>query len=119
MGSFWIGSALAVGGHVERDVSVDRLSRSRLDALCLVPAGGFPEGGEKTSPGARAGPASNQVYVRAERSGLRDGRVYRTSFTGSDGKGGTCEGAATVAVSHDQGKPAVDSAPPSFDSFGP
>src|SRR5439155_2244366 len=64
-----------------------------------------------TSPDARRASAENQVFLRAERSGGGDGRVYRVSFTGSDGKGGSCEGRATVAVPHDQGKAAVDSAP--------
>lgn len=57
-----------------------------------------------TSPDAKPGPASNQVYLRAERSGKGDGRVYRISFTGSDGKGGTCSGVAVVGVPHDRGK---------------
>ncbi len=32
--------------------------------------------------------------------------------------GGACTGTATVGVSHNQGAPAVDSAPPSYDSLG-
>ena len=56
-----------------------------------------------TSPDAAVGPASNKVKLRAERSGLGDGRVYRIAFTGSDGLGGTCAGVATVGVPHDQG----------------
>ena len=64
-----------------------------------------------TSPDAVLGPAGNQVRLRAERSGLGDGRVYHVSFTGSDGTGGTCAGVATVGVPHDQGghSTAVDS----------
>lgn len=57
-----------------------------------------------TSPDAKAGPASNKVYLRAERSGTGDGRVYRVAFEGSDGEGGTCTGSITVGVPHDQGK---------------
>ena len=40
--------------------------------------------------------------VRAERSGLGDGRVYYINFTASDGAGGTCRGTATIGVPHDQ-----------------
>jgi uncharacterized repeat protein (TIGR01451 family) len=60
-----------------------------------------------TSPDATLGPASNQVNLRAERSGTGDGRVYRISFTGSDGRGGTCADTAIVGVPHDQGKGSV------------
>ncbi len=73
-----------------------------------------------TSPDAKAGPSSHQVFLRAERSGTGDGRVYRIAFTGSDGAGGTCTGAVTVSVPHDQGKKgaAVDSGQ-TVNSFGP
>jgi hypothetical protein len=47
--------------------------------------------------------SGNDLQLRAERSGLGDGRVYRIAFTGSDGNGGTCSGVATVGVPHDQG----------------
>src|SRR5947208_600909 len=79
------------------------------------PLNGLGDG--DTSPDARAGSQSNDVLLRAERSGGGNGRVYRIAFRASDGKGGTCEGAATVAVPHDQGKPAVNSAPPSCEPF--
>jgi uncharacterized repeat protein (TIGR01451 family) len=63
-----------------------------------------------TSPDALAGPAGDQVRLRAERSGTGDGRVYRVSFTVTDGLGGECSGVVTVGVPHDQrGQPAVDS----------
>ncbi len=65
------------------------------------PLNGLGDG--DTSPDAAVGPASNKVNLRAERSGLGDGRVYRIAFTGSDGLGGTCAGVATVGVPHDQG----------------
>jgi hypothetical protein len=57
------------------------------------------------------------VSLRAERDGGGDGRVYRISFTVSDGKGGTCTGEAKVTVAHDQGAGPVDSAA-SYDSLG-
>ena len=72
-----------------------------------------------TAPDAQAGPTPSSVFVRAERSGAGDGRVYRIAFTLSDGNGGTCSGVVEVGVPHDQGQKAtaVDSRPPSFDSF--
>lgn len=59
----------------------------------------------------------NEVYLRAESSKHGDGRVYRIAFTGSDGRGGTCSGTTTVAVPSRKGL-TVDSAPPSYNSFG-
>jgi hypothetical protein len=62
------------------------------------PTGGLGDG--DTAPdGYGAGTPSPQV--RAERSGLGNGRVYKIAFTASDGKGGTCPGSATVGVPHD------------------
>ena len=66
------------------------------------PLNGAADG--NTAVDATPGPASNQVNLRAERAGTGDGRVYRISFTGSDGRGGTCAGTAIVGVPHDQGK---------------
>jgi hypothetical protein len=42
--------------------------------------------------------------VRAERSGLGNGRVYKISFDADDGKGGVCSGSVNVCVPHDAGK---------------
>jgi uncharacterized repeat protein (TIGR01451 family) len=69
------------------------------------PLNGAADG--NTSPDATPGPAANQVNLRAERAGTGDGRVYRISFTGSDGRGGSCAGVAIVGVPHDQGKGSV------------
>jgi hypothetical protein len=51
-----------------------------------------------------AGVGSSTAQVRAERSGVGNGRVYEVSFTADDGKGGTCDGSVKVGVPHDQGK---------------
>ena len=69
------------------------------------PVNGLGDG--NTSPDATLGPASNQVSLRGERSGLGNGRVYVISFTGSDGSGGTCSGTRSVGVPHDQSGPAA------------
>jgi hypothetical protein len=58
------------------------------------------------------------VRLRAERDNRGDGRVYRISFEAGDGNGGSCEGTATVGVPRRKNGPAIDSAPPSYDSFG-
>ena len=46
--------------------------------------------------------------VRAERSGVGNGRVYQIAFAASDGKGGSCTGAVTLGVPHDQNGTPVD-----------
>jgi uncharacterized repeat protein (TIGR01451 family) len=65
------------------------------------PLNGLGDG--DTSPDAFAASASNQVWLRAERSGTGDGRVYRIAFQVTDGLGGQCTGVARVGVPHDQG----------------
>lgn len=65
------------------------------------PANGLGDG--DTSPDAAGGATPDHVYLRAERSGTGDGRVYRIAFTASDGKGGTCSGTVTLGVPRDQG----------------
>jgi hypothetical protein len=66
------------------------------------PLNGLADG--NTSPDAKPGGTSDQVFLRAERSGLGDGRVYRIAFLADDGQGGTCTGVAVVGVPHDKGK---------------
>jgi hypothetical protein len=48
--------------------------------------------------------------LRAERSGLGDGRVYHIAFTADDGEGGSCSGEVTVCVPHSRrsGRRCVD-----------
>lgn len=74
---------------------------------------------ENKEPDAKAGANAGEVWLRAQRSGTGDGRVYRLAFTASDPHGATCSGAVMVSVTHDQGQGStpVDSGG-SFDSFG-
>jgi Tol biopolymer transport system component len=72
--------------------------------------------GDHTSPDA-VDQGDGEFRVRAERNAHGDGRVYRIAFTASDGRGGSCSDTATVSVPRKRHKPAIDSAPPSYDSF--
>jgi hypothetical protein len=81
------------------------------------PVNGLGDG--DTSPDAVLGPLSNQVRLRAERSGTGDGRVYRIAITVTDEFGLTCTATRSVTVPHDLAHAAVDSAPPSFNSLLP
>lgn len=72
--------------------------------------------GDKTSTDALAGATPDEVRVRNEASNKGDGRVYRIEFEADDGRGGTCSG--TVKVSVPRKGAAIDSAPPSYNSFG-
>jgi dipeptidyl aminopeptidase/acylaminoacyl peptidase len=74
--------------------------------------------GDHSSPDA-VDQGDGELRVRAERNQHGDGRVYRIAFTASDGRGGSCSGTTTVSVPRKRHKAAVDSAPPSYDSFAP
>jgi Tol biopolymer transport system component len=71
---------------------------------------------DRTSPDA-IDQGDGELRVRAERDPRGDGRVYRIAFTASDGRGGSCSDTVNLAVPTKKRKPAVDSAPPSYDSF--
>jgi hypothetical protein len=74
----------------------------RLDAL----------GDGSFEPDAMWSDTPGSVFLRAERSGLGDGRVYRIRFRADDSIGRHCAGIVTVGVPHDQGPnadPPVDS----------
>ena len=49
------------------------------------------------------------IFVRAERSGKGDGRVYTLNYMVTDVSGNTATASTTVTVPHDQGHTAVDS----------
>lgn len=65
-------------------------------------------GGKANAPDAIIGTGGN-FQLRAERSGLGDGRVYIINFTANDGKGGVTPGSVKVGVPHDVNGTAVDS----------
>jgi hypothetical protein len=50
-----------------------------------------------------AGVGSTTAYVRAERAGNGNGRVYHIGFTADDGNGGSCTGTVQVSVPKSQG----------------
>jgi hypothetical protein len=54
---------------------------------------------------------TDTAQVRAERSGLGDGRVYTISFTGTDSFGAECTGEVKVGVPHDKKDIPVDGGP--------
>ena len=57
-------------------------------------------GGATHRPDA-SGVGTDTASVRAERSGLGDGRVYEISFEADDGNGGSCSASVQVKVPHD------------------
>jgi Calx-beta domain len=69
-------------------------------------------------PDAKRDEHSDQVWLRAERRGRGDGRVYRIEYLAWDGHGNACDGTATVVVPHDRAHPAALDSGGSFDSFG-
>jgi dipeptidyl aminopeptidase/acylaminoacyl peptidase len=75
--------------------------------------------GDDTTPDARRLPAPDQLELRPERNPMGDGRVYQIRYTVFDGRGGSCRDVEPVHVPRHRDQPAIDSAPPSYDSFGP
>ena len=61
------------------------------------------EGDGDTQPDAIID-AFGAVQVRAERSGLEDGRIYEITFEATSNDGAMCTGIITVGVPHDQGE---------------
>jgi hypothetical protein len=72
-----------------------------------------------TAPDARINPQPGKVYLRAERNGNGDGRVYRIEYELSDGTD-SCTGFVKVSVPKNQSSngAARDSSPPSYNSLG-
>lgn len=54
------------------------------------------------------GVGTSTAWVRAERAGGGNGRVYRITFLAEDGQGGYCNGVVSINVPHDEKKAAVD-----------
>jgi hypothetical protein len=67
---------------------------------------------------AERGERSDQVWLRAERRGKGDGRVYLIEYLARDGHGNACDGTTKVVVPHDRAHPAALDSGGSFDSFG-
>jgi Tol biopolymer transport system component len=103
--------------HKPVPVSLSGATDPDGDQVTLTITGVTQDEPRSGSPDATLGPAASQVSLRAERDGAGDGRVYRIAFKATDGRGGECSGTATVGVPHNGRAPAVDSAPPSYDSL--
>lgn len=69
------------------------------------PLSGYGSGGKKFDAD---GIGTATPYVRAERSGRGDGRVYRIAFDAFDTAGGKCSGSVKVEVPHDRRTGAPD-----------
>jgi Tol biopolymer transport system component len=115
-------SSLHPANHQLRTVSLTGGNDPDGDAVSIEITGvtqDEPVRGQSDSTGpdaGRAGLPDNQVALRAERAAQGDGRVYRIEFDGLDERGGFCSGIVKVSVPRHPGM-AVDSAPPSYDSF--
>lgn len=62
---------------------------------------------------------TDQVLVRAERSGKGNGRFYKVHVTGTDRAGRTCERTLEVVVPHDSKQSPLDSGAPYYNSTVP
>lgn len=64
-------------------------------------------GGSGNTKYDATGLGTDTAWVRAERAGTSNGRVYRITFTASDGRGGESTGVIYVGVPHDQGENSI------------
>jgi hypothetical protein len=60
-----------------------------------------------------------RLLIRAERARRGDGRTYRVTVTGSDGRGGLCRGTATVCVPADARNDSCAGRAPIVDALAP
>jgi hypothetical protein len=100
-----------------RQVSLGGASDPDGDPVHLEITGVTQDERVGSTPDALHGAGPSEVLLRAERALKGDGRVYLIAFEASDDEGGTCEGTVRVAVPRHKQRAAVDSAPPSYDSF--
>jgi TolB protein len=110
-------SVLSTPNHRLIPITLDGATDPDGDPVTLMVDGVTQDEPTGRRPDAVLGPASNAVSLRATRSGHGDGRVYRIAFKATDGRGGECSGTATVGVPRKRNRPAMDSAPPSYDSL--
>jgi hypothetical protein len=99
-------SALWPPNHTMRDVTVDYTATDNcpLSACTLSVRSSEPEmglGDGDTAPDWRIKDGHHE-QLRAERSGLGNGRTYTTTVTCSDGLGNTTKKSVDVKVSHDR-----------------
>jgi hypothetical protein len=76
------------------NITIDRIFQDE-------PVNGKGDG--NTSPDGK-GIGSSSAWIRAERQGSGNGRVYYIYFTANDGNGGTCSGEVLVGVPKSMGK---------------
>ncbi len=116
-------ATLRVPNHRFRTVEVTGVGDPDGDPVSLAVTGVTQDervdgtGDGATSPDAALTGTPGAVRLRAERRAGGDGRVYRVAFTATDSQGAGCAGTVKVGVPRGS-RPARDSAPPSYDSFG-
>ncbi|HSD05131.1 MAG TPA: hypothetical protein VLB45_05195 [Nitrosopumilaceae archaeon] len=99
--------------HQMHEITIEGVTDPDGDAVTLTissifqdePTDGLGDG--DVSPDA-SGVGTDTAQIRAERSGLEDGRVYHVAFNADDGQGGICSSTVTVGVPHDKNDVPVD-----------
>lgn len=97
---------IAIGGVTDPDGDPIKLSVTRI--LQDEPPTSADFNGDNGDSG-RQGSDDRVTFVRAERMGNGDGRVYEIRFTADDERGGACSGTVFVGVPRDKNSVPVDS----------
>jgi len=92
--------SIAIGGVSDPDG--DEVAVTVTSIFQDEPVDAKGNGDGKTCPDGD-GVGTGTAWVRAERAGGADGRVYHIGFEATDGEGATCQGTVGVCVPHDQG----------------
>jgi Calx-beta domain-containing protein len=69
-------------------------------------------------PDAKRAEGSNELWLRAERSGKGNGRVYRIEYAAWDDHGNSCSGSTQVTVPHDRAHPFATDSGGAWNSLG-
>jgi hypothetical protein len=85
-------------------VSDDRDPDPRVDLVSITSNEGDDVRGDgNTSPDISI-ESDGRIFLRAERSGLEEGRIYTITWRARDDSGNESLASATVTVPHDKGK---------------
>jgi hypothetical protein len=111
-------SRLWAPNHRFRLVTLGGASDPDGDALSYEILGVTQDEPVFRGPDANRAEQSNELWLRAERSGRGNGRVYRIEYAAWDDHGNSCSGAAQVSVPHDRAHPFATDSGGAWNSLG-
>ena len=111
-------SRLWAPNHRFRLVTLGGASDPDGDALSYEILGVTQDEPVFRGPDANRAEQSNELWLRVERSGRGNGRVYRIEYVAWDDHGNSCGGTAQVSVPHDRAHPFATDSGGAWNSLG-